>query len=152
LCICCFFFSWHSNHNTEINSLQPQKYIWFTFPYRQTMLNKIVDATVFSPILTDLGGGPLHSPQSLSPYSVHCVLGPYRATTLRAGRPGFHSQQGKQIFLYATASRPVLRPTQPPIQLVPGVKWPACQADHSPPPSAEAKNGGTIPPLPQTSS
>jgi hypothetical protein len=33
-----------------------------------------------------------------------------------------------------------------------GVKRPGHEADHSPPSSAEVKNGGAIPPLPQTSS
>jgi hypothetical protein len=42
------------------------------------------------------------------------------------------------------SSRPVLRPTQPPIQwlmgtLSPGVRWPWCECDHSPPTSAEVK-------------
>jgi hypothetical protein len=32
--------------------------------------------------------------------------------------------------------------------LFPGVEWPECKADHSPPSSAEVKNGGAIPPLP----
>jgi hypothetical protein len=36
--------------------------------------------------------------------------------------------------------------------LSPGVKWPGREADHSSPSSAEAKNGGAIPPLPHTSS
>lgn len=34
----------------------------------------------------------------------------------------------------------------------PSVKHQGCQADHSPPPSAEAKKGGAIPPLPHVSS
>jgi hypothetical protein len=33
-----------------------------------------------------------------------------------------------------------------------GVKWPGREADHSPPSSAEVKNGGAIPPLPHKSS
>jgi hypothetical protein len=37
----------------------------------------------------------------------------------RAGRPGFGSRQGQEIFLFSTVSRPALRPTQPPIQWVP---------------------------------
>jgi hypothetical protein len=46
-------------------------------------------------------------------------------------------------------------PTQPPIQLVPvelspGVNRSGREADHSPPPSAEIKNDGDIPPLLQT--
>jgi len=49
------------------------------------------------------------------------------------------------IFLFATASRPALRPTQPPIKLVPaalslGVKRPGREADHLPPFSVEIKN------------
>jgi hypothetical protein len=51
---------------------------------------------------------------------------------------GFESRQGLGIFLFATASRPALWPTQPPVQWVPralslGVKWPGRKADHSPP-------------------
>jgi len=57
----------------------------------------------------------------------------------------FKSWQGLGIFLFTTESRPALGPTQPPIQWVPedlflGVKQPGCEADHSPPSSAEAKN------------
>jgi hypothetical protein len=62
-----------------------------------------------------------------------------------------------KIFLFSTASRAALRPTQPPIQWVPGVlalkvKRPGREADNSLPSSAEVKNGGAIPPLPHTSS
>jgi hypothetical protein len=44
---------------------------------------------------------------------------------------------------------------KPPIQWVlgdrlPGVKRPGREADHSPPSSAEVRNGGAIPPLPHT--
>jgi hypothetical protein len=50
-----------------------------------------------------------------------------------------------ELFLFATASRPELGPTQPPIQRIPwalslGVKRPRREADHSPPSSAEVKN------------
>jgi hypothetical protein len=49
-------------------------------------------------------------------------------------------------------SRPGLVPTQSPIQLLPvavppGVKRQGLEADHSPPSSAEVKNGGAIRPL-----
>jgi len=49
------------------------------------------------------------------------------------------------IFLFTTASRPALGPTQPPIQWVTGtlslgVKRPGREGDHSPPSSAEIKN------------
>jgi hypothetical protein len=52
---------------------------------------------------------------------------------------------GLGIFLFTTASRTALGPTQPPIQRVPGalslgVKRPGREADHSPPSSAEVKN------------
>jgi hypothetical protein len=55
---------------------------------------------------------------------------------------GFDSRRGLGILLFATASRTALGPTQPPIQwalgaLSLGVKRPGCEADHSPPSSAE---------------
>jgi hypothetical protein len=54
---------------------------------------------------------------------------------------GFDSQWGLEIFLFATMSRMVLGPTQPPIQgaLSLGVKWLRHEADNSPPSSAEVK-------------
>jgi hypothetical protein len=67
------------------------------------------------------------------------------ATRLRAGRPGFDSQQDLEIFLFPTVSRTALGPTQPPVPWVPGalslgVKRPGREANHSPPSSAEVKN------------
>jgi hypothetical protein len=55
-----------------------------------------------------------------------------------------HSRRGLGIFLFTTASRTVLGPTQPPIQWVPGafslgVKRPRREADHSPTSSTEVK-------------
>jgi hypothetical protein len=57
---------------------------------------------------------------------------------------GFDSRWGLEIFLFTTASRTALGPTQPPIQWVPGdlslgVKRPERAADHCPPSSAEVK-------------
>jgi hypothetical protein len=57
---------------------------------------------------------------------------------------GFDYWQGLGIFLFTTASRTALGPTQPRIQWVPGalslgVKRPRREADHSPPSSAEVK-------------
>jgi hypothetical protein len=76
---------------------------------------------------------------------------------LRAGRPWFGSRLWQDIYLYSTASRPALVPNQPPIELIKGtlspwVQRPVRKADHSPLPSAEAKNRGAIPPLPNMSS
>jgi hypothetical protein len=58
---------------------------------------------------------------------------------------GFDSRRGLGIFLFTTASRKALGPTQPPIQWVPGalslgVKQLGREVDHSPPSSAEVKN------------
>jgi hypothetical protein len=71
---------------------------------------------------------------------------------LRAGGLGFNSRQTN-----SAVSRPAVGPTQPPIQWVPvapspWVKLQRREADNSPPSSAEVKNGGSIPPLPHTSS
>jgi len=49
------------------------------------------------------------------------------------------------FLLLPNASRPTLRPTQPPSQWVPGalssgVKWPGHEPDHLPPFTAEVKN------------
>jgi hypothetical protein len=69
----------------------------------------------------------------------------------RVDGPGSSPGRSK-IFLFFTASRPALGPTQPHIQWVPGALSPGQEADHSPPSSAEVKNDGAIPPLPHMSS
>jgi hypothetical protein len=59
---------------------------------------------------------------------------------------GEYSSPGRvKNFLFSTASRPVLGPTQPLFQWVPGalspgVKQPGRKADYSPPTIAEVKN------------
>jgi len=78
------------------------------------------------------------------------------AQCLRAGQRGFDSRQKHKIVLLASASRPALRPIQPPIQRELGslsswVKRPERKAGHSPPSSPEIKSGA-MPPLPHTSS
>jgi hypothetical protein len=67
---------------------------------------------------------------------------------------GFDSRRGLGIFLFTTVSRKALEPTQPPIQWVPGalslrVKRPGCEADQSPPCSAEVKNAWSHTSTPQ---
>jgi len=75
---------------------------------------------------------------------------------LTIGVLGFDCRRRLGIILFTTASRTALGPTHFPIQWVPGahslgVKWPGSAADHSPPPSAEAKRmSGAIPPLSST--
>jgi hypothetical protein len=66
------------------------------------------------------------------------------ATGWTIGVLGFDSRRGLGIFLFTTAFRTALVPTQLPIQCVPGalslgVKRPVRKADYSPPPSAEVK-------------
>jgi hypothetical protein len=72
------------------------------------------------------------------------------------GLYGVQFPAGKTFFLFSTASRPALGPTQPPIQWVPRalnrrVKQPGREADHLPPPSAKIRNAGAIPSLLHTS-
>jgi hypothetical protein len=61
--------------------------------------------------------------------------------------------RGKKFYLFSTASRLVLGPTQSPIQWSPGafsvgVKRQRREVNHSPPSSAELRNDGAIPPSP----
>jgi hypothetical protein len=72
---------------------------------------------------------------------------------LQAALPGFDYRQEQGIFLYSTASRLAMGPTQPPIQWVPGafspgIKRSGREADHSPPSRTKVKNVGATPPLP----
>jgi hypothetical protein len=72
---------------------------------------------------------------------------------LRAEQPGVLIPSiSKEIFLCSTAFRPTLGPTQLRFQWelradFVGVNWMWCEADRSPPSSAEVKNSGAVPPL-----
>jgi hypothetical protein len=66
---------------------------------------------------------------------------------LQTGWPTVQSSSPsrEKTFFLSMSSRPVLGPIMPPIQWVlealsPGVKHLGCEADHSPPTSAEVKN------------
>jgi hypothetical protein len=89
------------------------------------------------------GGGALHGLWDNSRYS----------DGLRIRCPGFDSQQGKEVFLYAIASIPDLGPTHPRIQWVPGAPFPGLRGrgvklTTELKSSAEVKSGGALPPLP----
>jgi hypothetical protein len=51
----------------------------------------------------------------------------------------FNFRWGQVIDIFATASRPALGPTQPPVQWLPGIKWPGREADQLPPSSSNVK-------------
>jgi hypothetical protein len=59
---------------------------------------------------------------------------------------GVRTPAGQRIFPLTSVSRPALRPTQPPVQWIPGVLSPGVKArpgrdaDHLPPSSAEVVN------------
>jgi hypothetical protein len=64
---------------------------------------------------------------------------------LRAGWSGVQIPEQLGISFFTTTARPALRPTQPPLQWVPGAlspegRRPGRETDHSPPSSAEVKN------------
>jgi hypothetical protein len=80
----------------------------------------------------------------LTPSRSPCISD-FDSTGWTIGVLGFESRRGLGIFLFTTASRTALGPTQPPIQWVRGslslgVKRPGRLADHSRPSSAEVKN------------
>jgi hypothetical protein len=61
------------------------------------------------------------------------------------GQGSIPGRDRKGKFLFITASRPSLEPTQPPIQwisrtFIPDIERPEREADHSPPTSAKVKN------------
>jgi hypothetical protein len=85
----------------------------------------------------------------LTPYTQRSVIAQSVkrwATGWTIGVLGLDSWLGLGIFLFTTASRTALGPTQPPIQWVPGtislgIKRREREAHNSPPTNAEVKNG-----------
>jgi hypothetical protein len=76
------------------------------------------------------------------------------ATGWMIGVLGFESRQGLGSFLFTTASRTALGPTQPTNQWLPGalslaVKRPGREAHHSPPSSTDVKNAWSYTSTPQ---
>jgi hypothetical protein len=74
------------------------------------------------------------------------------ATSYGLDGQGSNPNRGK-ILLFSTAFTQAVGPTQPPMLWIleatyPRVKQLGCEADHSPPPTAEVKNGGATRPLP----
>jgi hypothetical protein len=67
---------------------------------------------------------------------------------LRDGGPGFDFRQEQETFTLSITPTTSLGLTQPPIQWIlgcfPGVKRLWCEADHSPPSSAELQKGKVI--------
>jgi hypothetical protein len=95
------------------------------------------------PILSQMS--PLHIVPACFSQIRSNVYYPRWATGWTIGVLRFDSRRGLGIFLFTTASRTALGPTQPPIQWIPGalslgIKRPGREADHSPPSSAEVKN------------
>jgi hypothetical protein len=89
--------------------------------------------------------------------SCHLLISYFWAMGWTIGVLGFDFRRGFEIFLFTTAFKTVLGPTQPPIKWVPGalslgVKRPGREADHSPPSSAEVKNAWNYTSTPNTSS
>jgi hypothetical protein len=77
-------------------------------------------------------------------FSIGFIGDSQREKGYRSHYSGFDSRLEQGFLLFATASRPALGATQPPIEWVPGaisleVKRPGREADHSPPSSAEVK-------------
>jgi hypothetical protein len=81
-------------------------------------------------------------------------------TRLRTGRPresGFDSRQEQEISPFSVTYTPALGPTRSHIvwgrvAVSPEVKPQGCEAEYTPPSSAEVRNGGATPLVPHTSS
>jgi hypothetical protein len=78
-----------------------------------------------------------------------CISYSYCSGIVTSYRLDSTSLGSGKIFLLSTMSRPVLGPTQLPIQwaleaLSLGLKWLGREAVHSPSASVEVKNGGSI--------
>jgi hypothetical protein len=114
-------------------------------------------APVLESVLRPFLGGRVHERQIGHMWKHKKLSIHFRTRTgYRLDDRGSIPVRGKRYF--STPQRPdrALGPTQPLIQRVPGALSPGVkrlrrEADHSPPSSAEVKNGGAIPPLPYMS-
>jgi hypothetical protein len=70
---------------------------------------------------------------------------------LRTGRPGFDSGQGQEVFLLLHSVETGFRAHAASYPVGTRAKAAGHEADSSPPSAAKVKNGGAIPPLPDTS-
>jgi hypothetical protein len=150
----CSLYSYHalSNNWTTLDFLEkllPPPYIDRP-SFSIIKINTIVVLYILSFSFFLIGDSKIKHPDilTLSHFRKRAgILGWYNdwMRAARSGYGGFDSRRGwLEIFLFSTASRPVLGPTQSPIQmapgaLFPGVKRPWREADHSPS-YAEVKN------------
>jgi hypothetical protein len=126
---------WKSQNLVLRLAILPHDFVFFSY-YIQSSSGKII--RIWSPLLP--ANSKIRSSQL--PY-IHHISICYVCKKLRTSL-GSDSRRRLGIFLFTTASRTALGPTQPPIQWVPGalslgVKRPGCEADYSRPSSTEVK-------------
>jgi len=125
------------------------------------VIGRLHAPSAFTPPTEETSAGTVYSLQTLLPWVDHIST----AIKVLCGfkwyfdksvdwTTGVRFPVGAGIFLLATAPRPALGPTQPPIQWVPGVlspgvKRPERETDHSLPPSADVKNAWSYTYTPQ---
>jgi hypothetical protein len=99
--LCC-------NRNIRVYLLHKEAYVSTpraSIPLDSRSSQKLTDTS------SEHASFPVFQHQPLSYHSIFSA-----GFELRVGRPGFCSRKEQEIFLLSTASRPLLGPTQPPIQ------------------------------------